>query len=329
MESVETIVDALDAKGLIRKNKIVGKYYSVCCPYHSNGNEAHPSSGILLEDEWKGGRKTPKGWFHCFTCRKVATIQQLVDDVISLHKIPVVEANQLREMVELDQAELESVISPQEFKDFETQFTVDKIAMQLNMKQPTFVSEDELAKYRFTVKYMYDRGLTDEIIERYDIGFDAHFVPYGGKKEVPCITFPVKNINGDVLFIARRSIEGKRFYLPEGIEKPVYGVYELTSRKSVTICESIFNALSFVRIGQPAIALLGTGNSKQITDIKRYVGAWEYGICLDPDEAGLAGTRRLKKGLSSSAFVFEYKGIPEGKDANDLTDAELRNLERE
>ena len=184
--------------------------------------------------------------------------------------------------------------------------------------QKKYVSEEELASYRFTVPYMYERKLTDPIIEKYDVGFDGKFIPPGRKKPLPCVTFPVRDETGGTLFFCRRSIEGKFFNYPEGVEKPVYGLYELPSNcAEVIICESVFNALTCEVYGKHAVALLGTGNTRQIDQLKR-LGVRNYVICLDNDPAGRKGTEKLKKALSKSGFVWVMT-VPEGKDVNDLT----------
>jgi DNA primase len=194
-------------------------------------------------------------------------------------------------------------------------------------KKIEYVPEEELAKYRFTIPYMYERKLTDEIIEKFDIGFDANWIPEGKKKPIPCVTFPVRDIHGNTLFLCRRSVQGKIFNYPRGVTKPVYGLYELPQNvKTVVICESCFNALTSWRYGKPAVALLGTGNPYQIQQLKQ-IGATSFILALDPDEAGQRGTEKLKRALKSVAMVYEMKGIPVGKDINDLTEDEFNNLE--
>lgn len=326
MERVDTIVDTLDSYGLIRKAKITGKYYTICCPFHNEGKETHPSSGILLEDEWKGGKKTPAGFFHCFACHKVATIQELVEHLIKVHSVDVSLAETLRKLVEIDLEDIETIIPTALFEDFNSKLALDSIQALKKLK-PQYIQEEELQQYRFTCKYMYERGLTDSIIDKYDIGFQANFVPPKWKQGVPCVTFPVRDINGNVLFVARRSIEDKRFFLPKELEKPVYGIYELPKNaKAVAICEGVFDALTLVKYGQPAVALFGTGTPYQIEQIKRYIQAPIYYLALDNDEAGEKGINRLRKGLKSSAFLFEYRGMPDGADMNDLSYEQFQAL---
>ena len=165
---------------------------------------------------------------------------------------------------------------------------------------------------------MYQRKLTDAIIEKYDVGYDAHHIPPGRSKELPCVTFPVRDIKGNTLFICRRSIEGKYFNYPEGVEKPVYGMYELPPNcKEVIICESIFNALTCVAYGYSAVALLGTGTPYQMNQLRR-LGVQSYVICLDNDAAGRRGAAKVKKALTNNSIVWTMQ-VPEGKDVNDCT----------
>jgi DNA primase len=112
------------------------------------------------------------------------------------------------------------------------------------------------------------------------------------------------------------------FNYPQGIEKSLYGLYELPKNtKSVVICESCFNALTAIKYGYQAVALLGTGTSYEITQLKQ-LGVQEYVLCLDPDDAGRRGANKLKKALSSVGLVW-IVDMPDGKDLNDCTKEEF------
>ena len=178
-----------------------------------------------------------------------------------------------------------------------------------------YVSEEELESYRYIHPYMYKRGLTDEIIEKYDIGYD---------KNTDCITMPIRDKNGKTLFFCRRSVKTKFFNYPSGVEKPIYGIYELPKYCSeVVVCESVFNALTCVKYGKPAIALLGTGNSYQYDQIKE-LPVRKIILGFDGDEAGDNAAIRFKKNVTNK-IVHQYE-IPRGKDINDLTKEEFDNL---
>ena len=88
-----------------------------------------------------------------------------------------------------------------------------------------------------------------------------------------------------------------------------------------TIPAEVFNCLTAVTYGYNAVALLGTGNSYQLSQLKQ-LGVREFVICLDPDDAGKRGTEKLKKALAGSAFIWVIE-MPPGKDLNDCTKDEF------
>ena len=323
------VVDKLAEFELIRKHKRVGNYMQIYCPFHNDGKERKPSCGILLVDEFRGGKKYPQGFTHCFTCGYAHTIDQTITDLLKQQNIQKSGVDWLVENIpgfELEDTESDFLIPNELMGALLSKYAVDYIST-LTSKKQEYVSEEELAKYRFTVPYMYERKLTDELIEKFDVGFDANWIPPGRKKPVPCITFPVRDINGNTLFFCRRAISTKLFNYPQGVTKPVYGLYELPNGcKSVVVCESCFNAITSTRYGRPAVALLGTGNSYQIQQLKE-LGVREFILAFDPDEAGQRATAKLKKALRSVAIVWSFDGIPPGKDINDLTQEEFDALE--
>lgn len=323
---VVAIVDKLAEFGYVRVNKIMNNYYSVYCPFHSGGQERKPSCGVLIHDEYKNGRRTHAGLWHCFACGYAKSMSEAVTEILKSHSINKSGFDWLKENVPgfEDEYQFESLIPDNLMEDVNNKFALDYIKEKTESKQE-FVSEEELASYRFTVPYMYERKLTDDVIARYDVGVDMHWIPPGRKKEVPCITFPVRDEYGRTLFFCRRSIEGKLYNLPTGVTKPVYGLDMIPKgTKSVIICESILNTLTLVSYGYASVALLGTGNAYQMAQLKR-MGCYEFVICMDGDEAGRKATKKLKNYLQNVAIVWVIT-MPEGKDANDCTKEEFDAL---
>lgn len=326
MLDVVKIVDKLAEFGLVRPNKIINNYYSIYCPFHSGGQEKKPSCGVLLHDEYRNGQRYRAGWFHCFSCQTSKDLNEAVTELLKQHSIQKLGFDWLKENI------------PEFAEEFEFEYLVPKDLMEsLNNKYALnyiqekkdetteYVSEEELASYRFTVPYMYERKLTDEIIAKYDIGYDANWIPPGRKKPVPCITFPVRDETGRTLFFCRRSIQGKMYSLPSGVTKPVFGLDMIPKgTSSIIICESILNALTLVSYGYSSVALLGTGNLYQMNQLKR-LGCHEFVICMDGDEAGRRATEKLKRYLSSVAIIWTIN-MPDGKDANDCTKEEFDAL---
>lgn len=175
-------------------------------------------------------------------------------------------------------------------------------------------TEQELDSYRYIHPYMYERGLTDEIIEEFDIGYDARS---------SAITFPCYYADGFPAFIARRSVKTKYFNYPEDVEKPVYGADRFYRQQYdfAVICESVFNALTCWKHGLPAVALLGTGAKEQY-DILKNMPVRKFILGLDPDEAGRKGASKIRQYLGNSKIITEFD-IPEGYDINDLDEKVL------
>lgn len=320
------VLEKLESLGLIRLHKIVNKYYQIYCPFHNGGNERKPSCGVLLQEEHRNGQVYPQGWVHCFSCGYAQPLAQAITDILKSKSISMSGVEWLQANIPgFDpDVEIDSLVPDKLMTALQNQYAINYIQAQLG-NTATYVSESELAKYRFTVPYMYERKLTDELIEMFDIGVDLNWLPEGRKKPVPSLTFPVKDREGHTLFICRRSIEGKFFFLPSDINKPVYGIDKIPyGCTSVVICESIFNALTCWRYGYFAVALFGTGTPYQIQQLKE-LGVQEFVICMDGDDAGRRATKKLRNALKSVAICWAIEMLP-GKDVNDLEKPQFDEL---
>ena len=170
------------------------------------------------------------------------------------------------------------------------------------------ITEEELDKYRYIHPYLYERGLTDEIIERFDIGYD---------KTRDEITFPVADLHGTVRFIASRSVKNKFFRLPKGEDKPIYQGYRFVTGRYRTayITESFLNCLTCWKYNKPAMAMIGTGNQKQY-EILNKLPVREYILAFDPDEAGRKAAERFRKNVHEK--IIKELVYTDNRDINDL-----------
>ena len=313
--SAEEIIDELKRQLTINKINLLNSIRDtpenimVSCPYHKNGQERRPSAGIKKSD----------GTFHCFACGEVHTLPEVIsycfgkDDEFGNFGWNWL----LKNFVS---------ISVEERKPLDIQFNRKKITVA----PKDFISEEELDSYRYTHQYMYKRKLTDEIIELFDIGYD---------KDTECITFPVRDVNGNCLFVARRSVNTKFFKYPKGAEKPLCGLYELNATRSVNghpvhilhnfpneiiICESMIDALTCWVYGKYAVALNGLGNDLQFKQL-RELPCRKYILATDNDSAGMKARKRIRNNVRNK-LITEYKFPPNRKDINDLTKEEFDNL---
>ena len=311
------------------KYRIRNNELQVCCPFHKNGQERKPSATISLQDQKNfDGKIIKAGTFHCFACGTTCDITQVISH-----------CSQKEDFGQYGKEWLTSnFIQAVE----ETDTSLAPLGGANKALNQTYISPEELDKYRFIHDYMYERGLTDELIEMFDVGYDANFKlksSSGKESIIPSLTFPVRDINGNTLFIARRSVKGKIFYLPPDIMKPIYGIYELYKYCNIGVdenlklhvldelyvVESIFNCITCWKYGVPAIALLGTGTPHQHKQIER-LPVNKIILGLDPDEAGDKGIERFLRNVHMTNI--QIMDIPEGKDINDLSEDEFNAVER-
>ncbi len=282
------------------------------CPIHNEGQEKRPSCGISIIDQ----KEVPAGTVHCFTCGYKASLEEMIshcfgrDDYGEFGKQWLIK-NFL-------------TVSVEERKDLKLDLDRN------NFKKPIkYIEESELCQYRYYHPYMYERGLTNDIIDLFDVGFDGAFKLKDKFeniiRQVACLTFPVRDKRGNVLFIARRGVRDKFFHYPEGIDKPLYGLYELPKDCiELIVCEGIIDALTCWVYGKPAVALMGLGTKLQYDQLKK-LPVRKLITGFDPDEAGYKATERLRYNLKGYKLITGFD-IPIGKDINDLTKKEFENL---
>lgn len=332
MADIRAIIEKLHTLGYLEPIRQTGNYMTCRCPFHGGGHEKKPSFGILLVDEYRGGQHYPAGFGHCFSCQYAKPLDKLVADILRLHSVQADAVEWLKQNIpgfdpSAGMTDEDMLIPPNLMGAVISKYAID-YTRSLTSPTTEYVSEEELAKYRFTVPYMYERKLTDAVIEEYDVGFDINWIPPGRKKPVPCITFPVRDEQGRTLFFCRRSVEGKLYNYPVGVTKPVFGLDRLPKDcKSIIICESIINALTARVYGYNAVALMGTGNSYQTTQLRR-LGAREFILCFDGDDAGKKASNKWKNNLKDIAMIWTIH-MPDGKDLNDCTKEEFDQLYKE
>ena len=305
----------LELNGILRfaEFKVGPRNIQFNCPIHNDGQERKPSCGISTVNK----EEVPAGTVHCFTCGYTASLEQMISDCFGKDDDGAFGKEWLIKNF--------LTISIENRKDI-----ILDLERGNNRKTTSYVSEEELDSYRYYHPYMYKRRLTDEIIEKFDVGYDDHFElkdKFGKVKSVlRCLTFPVRDINGNTLFIARRSVDIKFFHYPEGVDKPIYGLYELPKdANEIIVCESVLNTLTCYTYGKPSVALLGLGTEYQYDQLRK-LPCRKIITALDPDGAGYRATERLKKALKGNKLVTSYV-LPEGKDVNDLEKEEFENLE--
>lgn len=289
-----------------------GENIQTNCPFHKNGQERKPSFGVNGEIDK----------CHCFSCSWSGTIEEMISELYGyqdegkfgkswlIKRFNTVEIETRPNIMEGFNVRNNSNAFNNHCRS-DNVFSADKI-----------VTEEELDKYRYIHPYMYERKMDDRVIEIFDIGYD---------KETECITFPIRDKNGNCLFIARRSVNTKFFSYPQGVEKPLYGLYELYQLdefpKEIYICESMIDAITIWRYNKYAVALNGLGNDLSITQLNNLPNR-TFILATDKDDAGRKARIKLKNKLSNKIIKeLDYSSYPEfAKDINDMSLTEFYNL---
>ena len=240
--SIETILNELNLelklnnKNSLQFTKTINRYKQLHCPFHKDNK---PSADVSLEH----------GYFTCFSCGRKYSLPRLISILLygedfSLNGEQWLIKNFADYM--LDNRE-QVLLKPSREKS---------IQLATN-----YVPDDILNKYAYYHPYtMRNRGISKNVVDLFDVGYDSSFKLKEDGNSIPCIPFPVKVIAGHCLFIARRAINSKLFNYVAKSEKGLYGVHELSVTNSfdeeLYITESIISCLTLWSVGLRAVALL-------------------------------------------------------------------------
>ena len=303
---------------LLQKIRDSGDNIMIQCPYHGNGQERKPSAGIRKSD----------GLFHCFACGETHSLQEVIthcfgktDDLLGTFGWTWLLKNFATMQIE-------------ERKDVEIDFERNNVSSKANVgdskldisdnSKSVYITEEELDSYRYYHPYWSKRGITNEnIIELFDLGYDS---------KTDCITFPVRDIKGNCLFVARRNVQTKFFNYPKGVEKPLYGLYELYSDirdrpfdlPECLVCESMIDCILLWQAGYYAVAMNGLGTELQYHQL-RYLPCRKLILATDNDKAGQEARKKLRQKIQNKLITEIH--FPDGiKDIGECTKEQVRDI---
>lgn len=309
----ERIIDMLQSEVqetsgtyLFRRVKSLGSNCQFSCPFHSGGMEKKPSCGMSRDVTYVGSRLVEAGTVHCFTCKYTAKLPRFIADVLGSSRGELFGSQWLKRNFLSE----ENIVRP-------------KLNLFGDVQESTkpFITEEELDSYRYYHPYMESRGLTDDLIEIFDVGYD---------EATNCLTFPIKDPQGNPLFIYRRGVEKKFHQYGEDDDKTsvLYGVYELSQymdgfdedlQSTVYVTESIINCLTLWKHGYPAISLMGVGGGNQY-DLLKKLPYRRIVLALDPDDAGQNAQNTIYEKISGDKLVlrlhYDESIYEEGLDIN-------------
>lgn len=160
--------------------------------------------------------------------------------------------------------------------------------------------------------YLQGRGLTDETMRRFHLGYDA---------QRDCVTIPF-NINGT--YYARRFLSASAPYKHgklEGRKTPLFNPGALYAADTCFVVESPLCAISIEQAGGHAVALSGTAHAQLVEQLQKKPTNAVLILCLDNDEPGRKATDALDSSLPDSVFAVNGCAAimdEDGKDPNEI-----------
>lgn len=334
-ESLRTYISTLCDIGVFRPGREHNGWINFPCPVHSQGQEKHASFGISLISEYRDGKFLESGFCSCFACHFQGSFVNLLQEILqtrdNLSEIQIDAVKRILHEIQTIKPQASPLASASEslMRSFERIQLNAAQNNKLRFEKHRYISEEELAKYRYTVDYMKQRKLTDEVISKYDIGFDANYTDAFGKAD-PCITFPVRDWNHKTKYIIRRTINHKKYIIPDNVQKGCFGLDMVDPySKVLVVTESVINALNLAGYHFPEnasfVSMLGTGSSEAYREIEQ-TNIYEICCWLDGDNAGRRGTQKFLRYFSRKNRLVSFVTQPEGTDINDLNLDQLKEL---
>ena len=299
--------------GLLKEIKNTGSDLMCTCPFHANGKEHNPSCGVLLQQKVTKDKTYEAGTVHCYTCGYTADLPQFVADLLGLSspvegfKWLVNQYNYQTEERELPDLDM--------YRGSTAKSSVLEESLVKQYTQNLLQSEE-------ACRYLHKRRIANWVLEAYELGFDP---------EDKTVLFPVRGMDGKVIFYKGRSIAGKHFYNAKEVDKTsvVFGLWEILNGsfslgtsdliEEVWITESEIDALRLISYGVPAVAIMGSHISEdqckelERTPFRRFV------LATDNDDAGRKGASQIERLLIPKGFRFiNLKWHTSLKDINDL-----------
>jgi DNA primase len=138
------IVDVISSRIHLKRS---GSNYSACCPFHS---EKTPSFGV----------NQSKQFFNCFGCHKAGDAIKFIEEFDKVGYVEAVEEVAKIAGVSVEYSDNYSAINNSE-----------SLVCSDILETATKLYEQELLKYPKAKEYLHNRGITDETIAKYHIGF--------------------------------------------------------------------------------------------------------------------------------------------------------------
>lgn len=236
-----------------RKEKTQLRYV---CPFCNSGNKANYTASFTIVKNSNGTN------YKCFGCGANGDVFNLIQSMDHLESLKqaVARFEQLFD-VQIDKRTIKigTGKKPNKNKLLEL-YGEHKHRIKLNESDFKLIYDcnkiyyDELQKCDWALKHLHQRGLNDETIKQFQIGYN--------KKENR-IMLPYPKCYSVLKY---NPMMQPKYNEIDVNQNDIFNVGVLDNGKPTFVCEGIFDALSVIQCGFNAIALTGTGKTKKLID---------------------------------------------------------------
>ena len=183
-------------------------------------------------------------------------------------------------------------------------------------KQKTHTEEhDNKARYFHSkldkvTEYLKKRGLTDETITEFQLGYNDNisFRSGGKEKNTSGISIPLRDKNGRTIAFAYRTFGDIKYVNSSNSDFYIKGDYLFNADKAkkmikdcLYICEGYFDVMSAYQQGLPCVAYAGSmltkGHIQAIKELCNHKENVTLYLAPDNDDAGLSAVERMREKL--------------------------------
>ena len=318
------ILDLISSYVEVKKN---GSSYVCICPFHDDKN---PSMHI----------NNKKGFYHCFACKAGGDIFRFVQDY---------------DKIDFNEA-VQKIANIYKFTlNYTNTKKYDKNIYQILPILNSFYIQN-LYKYPNILKYLYNRGLDDNDIKNFNLGFapssnetlrliknenielknalDCGAIKTGQNDHyasfINRITFPIYDHKDNLIGFGGRSLDEKN--MAKYVNSPQSKIFDksrvfyainyakksIENKKEVIICEGYMDAIALHKAGfDNTVAVLGTAlTNHHIPLIKKYEA--RVILLFDNDNAGYNAAFKSAFLLSINQIDGKVAMLKDGKDAAEL-----------
>lgn len=279
-------------ESITQKSK--GKSY--ICPLCRSGEGKHHTGAFNIDP------KDPTKW-KCFSCNKSGDLFDLIGEYEHISEYTDQE-KRAREFMG-DKTDSKTIIKPKAEAPREEDFTTYFKECMKRISSPT------------AEKYLQKRGISKEIAERFNLGYDPAFKNGTGVNPWQALIIPTgkgnyiaRNINTDDPANKVRKVGASLLFNAEAIKE---------TEKPLFITEGEIDAISIEEAGGASIGLGGVGNIRKLINLfKGNKVNVPVILALDNDDPGRKATEELKRELDSLEISYLEGNIyGEYKDANE------------